>query len=289
MTASSQMKTRMMCWAVGWLCVLTTGQTQAASQSNGDAWEGIAAGFRATAKRYEAQKIALIENGSVVVDPAGMPESPGSRNPALPGKGWVFYDSVEGQPCLMRFALPPKSEDIRCGPQSGSSESPTWFSTVGETFDWSAAFLMPIRKLYTKGYPIKEHYNDVLFMIMNNESFEQRLLGSPQVGAIEDSLFANTPMFPTSIHKGSGPFVPVIIKNNGGTLLLIARVNTWDLPIDYKGRVVGPRYYSSCIYSIHGNTKRSAEALSCFLNIGKRYRNKYVDDYLKVLDSIRMD
>lgn len=263
----------------------TQGVPPGYSPNNPDSSSEIMADWVAEAKRFEAAKLQLIHEGKLVIDHMP-PKSVVDYAPKLPGEGWRVLNAGDAKLCGFYFIIPPKSEGGGCEKRRGTNgpagQEPEWASTVGESFNWVAGLAVPVRKLYTKGYSFSEHFAYAKFMILDHQSFEQRLLLSPQIGASGDKLFANHRMYPT-LNWDAAPPVPVKIKNNNGTLLMVAQFNSSSKTKNHERR------YSSCIYSIHGNDRRSAESMTCFDDVNKYYSNKYVEQYITMLDSIRMD
>lgn len=255
------------------------------SPNNPDSSSEMTAEWVAEAKRFEAAKLKLIHDGKIVIDHAPS-KAVMDYSPKLPGNDWNVMNGAEAKPCGFYFIVPPKSPGGTCekrrGPDEPAGQEPNWQSTAGDAFSWLAALIIPVRKLYTKGYSFNDHFAFVKFMILDHQNFEQRLLLSPQIGASVDKLFANSRMYPT-LDWDAAPPVPVKITNNDGTLLLVAQFNSSGKLKNYA------RKYSTCIYSIHGNDRRSAESMTCFFDVNKNYSNKYVEQYLTVLNSILMD
>lgn len=254
--------------------------------NNQDESGGLVSQWAAEADRFKEAKLSLIKSGKLVID---QNSSPKFRNHPvkLPSADWTPLNAEEAKLCGFYFAIPPNSEGGGCekkrevrGP---AGQAPEWNSTARDSFDWVAGVSIPIRKRGTRGYTFDEYFSYAEFIVIDNQSFEQRLLASPQVGAGKIGLFANKEMYQNKLWN-SLPANPVVVKNNEGTQLLVARID------GIGDKVAGRRSsYSTCVYSIHGNGRRSAEALTCFMNINKYKNNPYIEQYMKMLDSIRMD
>jgi len=238
------------------------------------------------AERFKEAKLVLIRSGKLVIDHEPS-KSFLTRPVKLPDAEWMPLNAEEAKLCGFYFAIPPGSEGGGCEKKRGANEpagqAPEWKSTMPASFDWVAGVSIPIRKREAKGYTFDEYFSYAKFIIIDNQSFEQRLLESPQVGAGKNGLFANREMYPNQLWNKL-PSAPIVVKNNEGTQLLIARIDGSGNKIAGHGLS-----YSTCIYSIHGNSRRSAEAMTCFLNIEKYKNNPYIERYMKILDSVRMD
>jgi hypothetical protein len=157
------------------------------------------------------------------------------------------------------------------------------FGLIGAlNFDKSVVYGHQIMEIVPReGYKYDDYYIRPTFYIHEHGSFEQSLLGSAQLGADSNGLFMNWQMTPKG-EIGLPKSTYVRTKALGGTQMIIGKA-VWAHR--YRGKTL----YSTCIYSLHGHINRSAEALVCFGNVkGKSFTNKYVDEYLKVLDSIRL-
>lgn len=254
--------------------------------SNQDESRGVVSQCVAEAERFKEAKLLLIKSGKLVIGKKS--STPFPTHPVnLPTAGWTPLNTEEAKLCGFYFAIPPNSEGGGCEKRREANgpagQAPEWNSTAHDSFDWVAGVSIPVRKRGTPGYTFDQYFSYAKFIVIDSQSFEQRLLESPQVGAGRNGLFANTEMYPNKLW-GKLPASPVVVKNNEGTQLLVARV-------DGVGDKVSGRspLYSTCIYSIHGNGRRSAEALTCFMNIDEYRGNKYIEQYMKMLNSIRMD
>ncbi|WP_199030608.1 hypothetical protein [Ralstonia sp. ASV6] len=256
------------------------------SPNNQDESMGVVSQWIAEAERFKEAKLSLIKSGKIVIDHRSSIPRP-THLVNLPSAEWTSLNGEEAKLCGFYFAIPPNSEGGGCekkrevnGP---AGQAPEWNSTVRDSFNWVAGVSIPIRKRGAKGYAFDEYFSYAKFIIIDDQSFEQRLLESPQVGAGKTGLFANKEMYPNKLWNRLPPNL-VVVKNNEGTQLLVARID------GIGDRVSGRRpLYSTCIYSIHGNSRRSAEALTCFMNIDGYKNNPYIERYMKILDSIRMD
>lgn len=195
--------------------------------------------------------------------------------------------------CAMRIVIPKTSDPDIDGPNCWVSKNPNHLEgqpndAPHPIFGLAASdapvkamqYMQPVVPLYTKGYTFNEHFNYVNFYIHDHQSFEESLAQSGQLDINERGLFMDRLLTPKGRWSIPTSF-PVIQKDNQGTQMLVARAVSY-----YKGT---KNPYSVCIYSIHGNKNRSADALTCFDDVNpKTYTNKYVDQYLKVLDSIRL-
>lgn len=254
--------------------------------NNQDESRGLVSQWVAEAERFKEAKLLLIKSGKLVIGKKS--STPFPTHPVnLPTAGWTPLNTEEAKLCGFYFAIPPNSEGGGCEKRREANgpagQAPEWNSTAHDSFDWVAGVSIPVRKRGTPGYTFDQYFSYAKFIVIDSQSFEQRLLESPQVGAGKIGLFANKEMYPNRLWN-SLPANPVVVKNNEGTQLLVARID------GIGDKVAGRRsLYSSCIYSIHGNGRRSAEALTCFMNIDKYKNNQYINQYMRMLDSIRME
>lgn len=237
-----------------------------------------------TAKQFEGAKAALIAKGKIfIAHDSPLPlDQEGGLVQAGVHKSQMDATLKAQVECGFRIVVPKNAGygGASCFDSRGL-DSP--FGLVGAlNFDKSVVYGHQIMEITPRGgYKYDDFYLRPTFYIHDQEGFEKSLLKSAQLGADSKGLFMNWRMTPLGY---SDPAKVTYVKTRvmGGTQMVIGKA-VWAHR--YRGKTL----YSTCIYSLHGHINRSAEALVCFGSVkGKSFTNKYVDEYMKVLDSIRV-
>lgn len=259
------------------------------SPNNTDNSNNLVQSWINAGKPYEQAKRALITNGKILIERT----LPGIISSPLTLDNFLSMEIADST-CAMRIVVPAFKVADMSGADCWVAKNPNHLAGQANdepnTVSGLAAsvnpvkamqYVQPVKPLYTKGYTFDEHFNSVNFYIHEHQSFEDSLIQSSQLLADEKGLFMNRLLSPMG-HSSLPIRLPVIQKNNQGTQMLVARAISNNRP-GIKNSL------GICIYSLHGNANRSAEALTCFADVNpKTYTSKYVDQYLEVLDSIRM-
>ena len=236
------------------------------------------------AKYFEGAKAALIANGQLFIAKGSPPllDQEGDLVHAGVHKNQMNATAKAQAECGLRIVVPENAgEDGAWCFDSKRLNSP--FGLIGALkADNSVTYGQQIMAIIPReGYKYDDYYVRPTFYIHDHRSFEQSLLKSAQLGADGNGLFMNWELTPMA-HIGPPKSTYVRAKVLGGTQMIIGKA-VWVY--QYRGKL----RYSTCIYSLHGHINRSAEALVCFGDVkGKSFTNKYVDEYLKVLESIRL-
>jgi hypothetical protein len=247
--------------------------TPESSEALQNSWDEAGAAF------LEAKR-KLIATGKIVIDRT-QPAQPIDAGP--PPTGWKATGASLKDGCGIRLNVPETAgyDGPDCSPNTGADLVSGLAASVHG--DKRVFYGHAIHKLFTKGLKYDDHFQRVNFFIFENEGFEERLLKSGQIGANAQGLFTNSQFTPLSAGNAKAVKIfPVTAERTGSTQRVIAR-SAWSY--SYRGKIS----YSTCIYSIHGNLHRAAEALTCFLDVSPTfYANPYVEEYLKVLASIQI-
>lgn len=238
----------------------------------------------------ENPKATLISNGKVFIKRDAPPQLDKEGSPQQAGvTSSQMVATQEAQAtCGLQIAVPENAGYGGLSCSASKRRNEIFGLDASVNFDKYVTYGHPIMKLYTPGYKYDDHFVDVVFFIHDHESFEQRLLKSAQLGVVNNELVMDGDMTPMA-HTGpdlwaAKPPISTSLKTKilGGTQMIIGKA-VW------ARRYHGKTLYSTCIYSLHGHINRSAEALTCFGDVkGKFFSNKYVDQYMKVLESIRI-
>jgi len=252
--------------------------------NNADAASELEQSWIHAAKQFEDAKRVLISTGHVLVPRDSPPplNQEGSLAQAGVHENQMKATAKVQAECGLRIAVP---ENAGYGGTScfGPKGMDTPFGLVaGLSFDKAVVYGHQIMAMTPReGYKYDDYYVRPTFYIHEHGSFEQSLLKSAQLGADNNGLFMNWRMTPFG-YSGPPKATSVKTKLMGGTQMIIGKA-VWEY------RYHGKTLYSTCIYSLHGHINRSAEALVCFDDVkGKSFTNQYVDEYLKVLESIRL-
>lgn len=241
-------------------------------------------------ERNENPKAALIANGKVFIKRNTPPQldQEGSLLQAGVAPNQMVATKDAQAACGLRIAVPENAG--YGGPSCSTSKrrNEVFGLDASVNFDKYVTYGHPIMKLYTPGYKYDDHFVEAVFFIHDHESFEQRLLKSAQLGVGNKGLVMDGNMTPVAhtepdLWAAKSPISTTLrTKVLGGTQMIIGKA-VWAHR--YRGKTL----YSTCIYSLHGHINRSAEALTCFGGVnGKFFSNKYVDQYMQVLESIRL-
>lgn len=238
----------------------------------------------------ENPKAALIANGKVFIKRGAPPQldQEGSLQQARVAPSQMVATKETQAACGLRIAVPENAG--YGGPVCVTSKkrNEIFGLDASVNFDKYVTYGHPIMKQYTQGYKYDDHFVEAVFFIHDHESFEQRLLKSAQLGVGNKGLVMDGDMTPlahteSDLWAAKSPISTSLrTKVLGGTQMIIGKA-VWAHR--YRGKTL----YSTCIYSLHGHVNRSAEALTCFGGVkGKFFSNKYVDQYMLVLESIRL-
>lgn len=252
--------------------------------NNADAASELEQSWIHAAKQFEYAKRVLISTGHVLV-PRGSPpplNQEGNLTQAGVHENQMKAAAKVQAECGLRIVVP---ENAGYGGAScfGPKGMDAPFGLVaGLSFEKAVVYGHQIMAMTPReGYKYDDYYVRPTFYIHDHRSFEQSLLKSAQLGADSNGLFMNWKLTPMS-HIGPPKSTYVRAKVLGGTQMIIGKA-VWAY--QHRGKI----RYSTCIYSLHGHINRSAEALVCFGDVkGNSFTNKYVDEYLKVLESIRL-
>ncbi|MCD2341528.1 hypothetical protein LRH25_14385 [Ideonella azotifigens] len=279
-----------LCWigcivghvSAGWplACFAQEVLPNAYSPNNSENSDDLQRSWADSGKPFNEAKRKLIASGKISIDHAA-PAQPLEISP-LPSD-WKLAADVVKNGCGISLIVPATAgyDGPDCSKNTGGDLVSGLAASVQA--DKRVFYGHAIRRLYTQGLKYDDHFQKVNFFVFDHQGFEERLLKSGQVGANAEGLFVNSHITPLS--AGDSKVIktfPVKVSKIGSTQHLVAR-SAWSH--SHHGKIS----YATCIYSLHGNINRAAEAMTCFMDVSPTsYTSRYVDEYMKVLESLQV-